>query len=422
MILATAPDAFRSAASRRGTPMSLPKHRQVALLIDTATDWGRRMIRGIGRYAQQQGGWDLWLEQRCQYAPGRLPPGWRGDGIIARVADRAMARHLARASGIVVNVSTARVPGATFPTVTADLRAAATLAIGHLLDQGFRHFAYYAPMALSFVEDHHHSFVQTLAKSGYSCSLLPAPAGKRPREGWRKHHKKLECWIRDLPKPVAVLTWTGRRGREVIYACRALGLSVPEQVAVLGADDDRLLCETCNPPLSGVALTSEQIGFEAAALLDRLMHGAKPPAKPILIKPTRVIVRLSTDTLAIDDEDVARAIAFIRAHASSPIQVADLLRAVPVSRRSLDRRFQQTLGRTPAEEIRRVRVARARPLLTDTDMPGPQVAVAAGFGSREYFARAFKQQTGLSPRQYRNRVHACRWMRALSSLQSVIRG
>ena len=386
--------------------MSLPKYPQVALLIDTATDWGRRMIRGIGRYAQQQGGWDLWLEQRCQYAPGRLPPGWRGDGVIARVADRAMARHLARASGVVVNVSTAKVLGSRFPTVTADLHAAAKLAVEHLLDQGFRHFAYYAPMNLSFVEDHHQCFVQLLADLGLSCSLLPAYGGKRPSAGWQKRQKKLERWIQGLPKPVAVLTWTGRRGREVIYACRALGLSVPEQVAVLGADDDTLLCETCNPPLSGIALTSEQIGFEAAALLDRLLHGANPPVDPVLIAPTRVIVRQSTDTLAIDDEDVARAIAFIRAHASHPIQVGDILRAVPMARRSMDRRFQQVLGRTAAEEIRRVHMERAKQLLAETDMPVPKVAAAAGFQSREYLARAFKLETGLSPRQYRNRIQA----------------
>ena len=200
---------------------------------------------------------------------------------------------------------------------------------------------------LSFVEDHHHSFVRTLAK---------------------------------------------------------LGLSVPEQVDVLGADDDTLLCESCNPPLSGVALTSEQIGFEAAALLDRMLHGQKPPLKPRLIAPDRITVRQSTDTLAIDDEDIARAIAFIRMNASSPIQASDVLRAVHVSRRSLDRRFQQVLGRTPAEEIRRVHLERAKHLLADTDMPVPNVAAASGYGSREYLARAFKQQTGLSPSQYRNRI------------------
>ena len=113
------------------------------------------MIRGIGRYAQQQGGWDIWLEQRCQHAPGRLPPDWRGDGIIARVADRAMGRYLTEAPGVVVNVSAARIPGAEFPTVTADLRAAARLAAGHLLDQGFRHFGYFAPPGLSYVDIRH---------------------------------------------------------------------------------------------------------------------------------------------------------------------------------------------------------------------------------------------------------------------------
>jgi len=278
--------------------------------------------------------------------------------------------------------------------------------VQHLLDQGFRHFAYYAPMTLSFVEDHHQIFVRLLAELGYTCSLLPAYGGKRPSAGWQKRQRKLERWIRDLPKPVAVLAWTGRRGREVIYACRALGLSVPEQVAVLGADDDTLLCETCNPPLSGVALTSEQIGFEAAALLDRMLHGAKAPAEPMLIAPARGVVRQSTDTLAIDDEDLARAIAFIRVNAARPVQVSDVLREVSISRRSLDRRFQQVLGRTPAQEIRRVHLERAKRLLADTDVPVPKVAAASGFGSREYLARAFKLETGLSPRQYRARLQA----------------
>jgi LacI family transcriptional regulator len=200
------------------------------------------------------------------------------------------------------------------------------------------------------------------------------------------------------------VTWTSDRGREVLYACRALGLLVPEQVAVMGGDEDSLLCETCNPPLSGVALTSERIGYEAAALLDRLLHGEARPAEPTLIEPTRVVVRQSTDTLAITDPDLAQAIAFIRVHAATAIRVSDVLRAVAVSRSWLERRFQESLGRSPAEEIRRVRLDRAKQLLAETEMPVPQVAVAAGFGSREYLAYAFKQVTGLTPREFRHRV------------------
>jgi len=362
------------------------------------------MIRGIGRYAQEQGGWDIWLEQRCQHAPGRLPPGWRGEGIIARVADRAMARYLAAAPGTVVNVSAARIPGVDFPTVTADLRVAARLAAGHLLDQGFRHFGYFAPLGLSYVEIHYHSFVEHLAEAGLSCDLFPALRGKGPSATWRRQQDDLRRWLQGLPKPVAVLTWTSDRGREVLYACRALGLAVPEQVAVMGGDEDALLCETCNPPLSGVALTSERIGYEAAALLGRLLHGEPCPKEPILNEPTRVVVRQSTDTLAITDPDLARAIAFIRAGAATPIQVSDVLREVPVSRSWLERRFQETLGRSPAEEIRRVRLERTKQLLADTDLPVPQIAAAAGFGSREYFAHAFKLSTGLTPREFRRRV------------------
>jgi len=384
--------------------MSARRNPQIALLIDTATDWGRRMIRGIARFAQEHGGWDIWLEQRCQHAPGRLPPGWRGAGVIARVADRAMARHLTAAPSVVVNVSTAQIPGVSFPTVAADLHAAARLAVEHLLDQGFRNFGYFAPLGISYVDVHYRSFVERIDEAGATCHLFPARRGTSPHAAWQRRQTELRQWLRRLPKPVAVLTWTSDRGREVLYACRALGLLVPEQVAVMGGDEDSLLCETCSPPLSGVALTSERIGYEAAALLDRLLHGKRPPAEPILIEPTRVVVRQSTDTLAINDPDLARAIAFIRMHAFEGIQVGDVLRAVAVSRSWLERRFQEALGRSPAEEVRRVRLERARQLLAETDLPVPQIAQRAGFGSREYLAHAFKQATSLTPRQFRQRV------------------
>ena len=200
------------------------------------------------------------------------------------------------------------------------------------------------------------------------------------------------------------MTWTSDRGREVLHACRALGLLVPEQVAVMGGDEDSLLCETCNPPLSGVALTSERIGYEAAALFDRLLHGKRPPREPILIEPTRVVVRQSTDTLAINDPDLARAIAFIRVHAAT---------AIRGQRRAPGRRCFAKLAGTPlpggarpqsSGRDPRVRLDRTKQLLAETEMPVPQIAAASGFGSREYLAYAFKQATGLTPREFRHRV------------------
>lgn len=388
----------------RHTPPDMPRHPSVALLIDTATEWGRQVIHGIANYADRQGGWDIWLQRRCQQAPGRLPPGWHGDGIIARVADRSLGRYLAEAPAPVVNVSAARIPGIHFPIVSIDVPAVARMATRHLLDHGFRNFGYYAPGGFSYAKAYYESVVQSLAEVGLDCSLFLGRRGARAAHHWKERQQELQRWLRELPKPVAVLAWSSDLAREASYGCQAIGLLVPEQVAVMAGGDDRVLCETCNPPLSAVAINSERIGYEAAALLDRLLRKKPCPSRPILVEPTHVVVRQSTDTLAVDDKDLAQAVAFIRANAGTPIQVSDVLRAVPVSRSRLERRFQKLLGRSPAEEIRRVRLERTKRLLAETDMPVPEIAVAAGFGSSEYLANAFKQATGLTPRQFRTRI------------------
>ncbi len=389
--------------SRRTNP-DTPRHPSVALLIDTATEWGRQVIHGIADYADRQGGWDIWLQRRCQQAPGRLPPGWHGDGIIARVADRNLGRYLAGAPAPVVNVSAARIPGIHFPIVSIDVPAVARMATRHLLDHGFRYFGYYAPGGFSYAKAYYESVVESLAQVGLDCSLFLGRRGTRAAHHWKERQQELQRWLRELPKPVAVLAWSSDLAREASYGCQAIGLLVPEQVAVMAGGDDRVLCETCNPPLSAVAINSERIGYEAAALLDRLLRKKPCPSRPILVEPTHVVVRQSTDTLAVDDRDLAQAVAFIRANAGEPIQVSDVLRAVPVSRSRLERRFQTFLGRSPAEEIRRVRLERTKRLLAETDMPVPEIAVAAGFGSSEYLAYAFKQATGLTPRQFRTRI------------------
>jgi LacI family transcriptional regulator len=388
--------------------MALSQTPHVAVLVDTATGWGRRLVRGIVNYGRGRGPWYLWIKSAGQQAPLWLPPGWRGDGIIARVGTRAAARHVAAARVPVVNISAIEIPGVEFPRVATDLPAAGRMAAEHLLDRGFQHFAYYGLEHRSFVERHYQGFAAAVSAVCADCPFYgtTAESGVGARTAWQTRQQGLFRWLKKLPKPVAIVTWTTEQGREVIHACRRLGLLVPEHVAVLAADNDELLCEACIPSLSGIALTSERIGFEAAGLLDRLMQGARPRKRTILIAPTGVLTRQSTDTLAVDDPDLARAVAFIRSHATDPVQVKDVLREVPVSRRWLERRFREVLGRGPAEEIRRVRLQRAKLLLAETDMPVPQVAVTAGFGSREYLAAAFKSQTGLSPRQYRRSTQA----------------
>lgn len=378
-----------------GQRLALPR---IAVLVDTSTGWGRRLVYGVMSYARKHGPWHLWIEPRGQHEHLRPPPGWAGEGIIARVSTDQMARELGAMKVPVVNVSGIQIKGADFPRVTTDLRASAKLAAQHFLDRGFRHFAYCGILRFSYVAEHYQGFAEAAAEAGCDCAVYKPSQTVR---GWKSQQADMARWLKELPKPAAVFTW-GLRGLAVLDACRWAGLSVPEEVAVLAGDEDDLLCEAALPPLSAIETPSEVIGHEAAAAMDRLIHGQPAPDKPYLLKPSRVVTRQSTDTLAVEDAEVAAAVQFIRLNAGRPIDVSEILRQIPISRRSLERRFEHVLGRTPAEEIRRVRLERARQLLLETDLPIPDVATASGFGSPEYLSYVFKGATGQSPLKYRS--------------------
>jgi LacI family transcriptional regulator len=383
-----------------------PPLRRVAVLVGISNDWGRRLVRGAVNYAHQHGPWTLWIAPGAIEPEARLPTGWQGHGIIARVASVAMERHVLSAGVPCVNISALELKGAPFPRVMTDLRTVARMAADHLRDRGFRNFAYYGPTHRSGVAHHYRGFVAALRSVGLDCTAHRRQPALRRGASWHLEQAQLVRWLRGLSKPVGVLTWFEECGQAVIDACREAGLLVPEEVAVLASNDDPLLCEACDPPLSGIACSSEQIGYQAAALLDRLMTGKRPLAEPILIEPTGVTARRSTDTLAIDNPALAQAVAFIRTHAAEPIRVSDVVRRVPFSRRQLEQEFQRTLNRSPAQEIRRVHLERARRLLGETDLSIPAVAAASGFGSPEHFARTFKAHCGHSPLKYRSLIRA----------------
>jgi LacI family transcriptional regulator len=374
---------------------------RVAVLVGTSTGWGRGIVRGIANYANKHGPWHVWVEGRGQDEPPRLPPGWVGEGIIARISNHTIARMVAAARVPTVNVSSIAISGVKAPRVANDVEATGRLAAEYLLDRGLRQFAYVGLPRLAYVRPHYEAFAATLAKAGYPCAVHSLTNG---RAGWLARQQALTGWLRELPKPVGILAWATPQGRAVLDACRWAGLLVPEQVAVLSGDDDQLLCSICTPPLSGIAVAAEQIGHQAAAVLARLLSGRRAPKRSRLIPPTGVITRRSTETLALDNPELAQAIAFIREHGAEPIQVDDVLKVVAISRRQLERYFQESLGRSPAEEIRRVRLERAKELLSQTDLPIPKVATACGFGTGEYLATIFKQATGLTPLKYRSQI------------------
>jgi len=336
----------------------------------------------------------------------RLPPGWEGRGTIARISNHYIARHVAAARAPVVNVSAIELRGVDFCRVTTDLRATGRLAAEHLLERGLKHFAYGASPRLSYVQHQYRGFADALGRAGYPCPSYEPGCRPNSHRGWAAQQRELAQWLTALPRPVGILAWATTLGRQLIESCHQIGLNVPEDVAILGGDWDELLCETSTPPLSGVAVPSEQVGHEAALQLDRLMRGEAAPAEPIRIEPHGVVARQSTDLLAIEDDDLAQAIRFIRGHAAEPIEVKDVLREVAISRRHLERGFQKVLGRSPSAEIRRQHIESARRLLTETDLPIPHVAAASGFSSPTYFAYIFKRETGLSPLKYRSATRA----------------
>lgn len=376
---------------------------QIAVLVDTSTAWGRRLIEGILSYTRMHGPWDVWLEPRGQSETLRLPKGWRGDGIIARVSTLAMAKELQRQDVPVVNVSGIRVPGADFPRVCTDNDGFARLAVDHFVDRGIRNIAYIGLPSRAYSTARQEAVRRACDAADCNFEVYRPYRGASSSGAWERGRASLGMWLRKLPKPTGILAWGVRRGSDVIEEAVHHRIRVPEEIAVLG-DDDELLCEAVQPPMSGVVVPSEQIGLQAADMLDKLMQGKTVASQEIALSPTGIVARASTDVLAIDDTDVADAIRLIRNHASNQLKVKDVADRLAISRRSLERRFQEVLRRTIGEEITRVRLERAKLLLATTEMAVPDVARASGYGSPEYLATVIKGETGLTPRQYRRQA------------------
>ena len=381
----------------------MPRIPQVALLIDTSTDYSTRVIQGVDQYMRSHRPWQLLVQPRGERERALMPKHWQPVGVIARVTHRALAVNLHERQIPVVNVSLSEVPGLPFPKVTIDELLVGAWAATHLWQRGFRHFGYCGLWRQpNYVDSCGPAFAAQLTE--YS----PTSRVWMPRKPGAAAHSTLtipllQSWLKRLPKPVGILAVDAEDAHNLVEACHAGGHHVPDDIAIIVGEDDRLLCEISHPPLASIDLNSERIGYEAAALLDRLLNGRQPPEQPIYLPPLRVIPRQSTDTLAMEDRDLALAVRYIREHAGEPLGVLDVLKQVPLARRTLEQRFLQVLGLTPAAEIRRVRIERAKDLLISTDWPIPKIASSSGFASTEVMNRLFRRELDVTPTQFRTR-------------------
>ena len=382
-----------------GANVRVKRPPKVALLVETSNAYARGLLRGIVSYIREHRQWSLYLSEHNR---GDRPPAWlahwNGHGIIARVENPAIAEALRPLTLPVVDVSAARLLPA-LPWFETDDSAIARLAFEHLLERGFTHFAYAGDDRFNWSKWRCEHFQNSVRAAGRDCSVY------RPTRGFSVDDEKqiddLANWIRDLPKPVGVMACYDLRGQQVLDACRRIGLAVPDEVAVIGVDNDDLLCELSDPPLSSVTPNTHRTGYEAARLLDEMMSGKKVEGEAHLIPPLGIATRQSTDVLAIHDRNVARAIHFIRQHACDGINVRDVLKAVPHSRRLLEGNFKKLIGRTPHEEILRVKLNRVKQLLMDTDLSLEEIAARAGFPHVEYLSVVFRREVGMPPSKFR---------------------
>ena len=381
---------------------------RVALLIESSRGFGRTLLRGITAYGRTHGHWAFFHEERELAAPlpGDLKR-WRPDGIIARLATNKLVQQV-RALGLpTVDLSCKYdVPGV--PSLTPDNAAIGRLAVEHFLERGFRRFAYCGLPGIPFSDRQEAGFQEALAARGFHADCfhfrkLPRTVVLAKVEAYAMQRTgDLADWLRGQPKPLALLACSDVRGQQVVSVCEQAGIAVPDEVAVLGIDNDDVQCELCNPSLSSIDPNVERIAYETAAILDCMMRGGASPPARISVPPRGVVARGSTDVLAIADREVAECIRFVREHACQPhIEIEDILASLNFSRSTLNRWFHKWLGRSPREEITRLRLNRAQDLLAATTLPLDEIARRCGFEHMESMCRMVKRMTGQTPGEYR---------------------
>ncbi len=373
--------------------LKLPR---VLLIIETSRSYGRGLVEGIGRYVGMHGPWAIEFRERGLADP--LTPWlkrWRGDGIISRTVRRADVDHLL-ATGI-PTVELFADPALGLPRVYPDNQAVGRLAAEHFLERGIHSVAFFALERTWWVQARCESFNAAARQQGVPCEVFLPPRHRRIRPD----DQEISRWVQRLPEPCGLFCACDSFALPIFKVCRILGIAIPEQIAVLGVDNDSVLCAVTQPPLSSVNLDAERIGYEAATLLDHLMAGRRRTHQALVIEPEGIVARQSTDILLLVDPDVAQAVRIIREHACRGLLVSQVTQAVGLSRRTLEQRFRRALGRTPKEEITRLQLERAKQLLRETTLRIEQIAKLCGFTSFKYFPRAFRRETGQTPRAYR---------------------
>jgi len=382
------------------------KRRRVALLIETSNAYARGVTRGIVEFVRHHEPWSIVVQEQGRGAdPPRWLKGWKGDGMIARIETPEIAQAITRVGCPVVDVSAGRYLKHV-PWVETDDRSVVDLAVEHLLERGFQSLAFCGDAGFNWSVWRQTYFTEIVQQRGARSFVHETAARTSPGYSWPRVRAGLKRWLKKLPRPIGVIACYDIRAQQLLDLCREQDIGVPEEMAVIGVDNDELLCELAEPPLTSVICNTHRTGYLAASLLQRQMDGEQIGGEATLLKPIGVATRQSTETLVIEDPDIAAALRFIREHAWQGINVADVLRVVPLTRRVLEKRFRRSIGRTPHEEINRLRIGRVKQLLLETDLTLSEIATRTGYQHDEYLSVAFKKAVGCPPGRFRRTAGA----------------
>lgn len=377
---------------------------RVALIVETSTLFGRRLLSGVAQYMRENAEWSVYFTDR---AVNDSPPAWiakwRGDGIITRIASPEIRSVLASRKIPVVDLNE-QLGGLGVPLISNDHAAVGKLAARHLMERGFQQFAYVGHAGHRWSDRRQAAFAQTVKRAGYPCAIYEGRKDdvRALREGvWENEVDRIAKWVAALPKPVGVMACNDFRALQLLSACTLADVAVPEQAAVIGVGADDVACELAHPPLSSVMLNAWRMGYEAASLLDRMMHGEAAPKAELLVPPLDVIGRRSTDVTAIADPIVAEATRFIREHACERINVETVLERMGVSRTSLQEHFKRAMNKSIHDVLIEARLGRVKELLAETELPIEKIAVRCGFRHPEYMSSVFRLRTGRTPASFR---------------------
>ncbi|MFH1195029.1 MAG: DNA-binding transcriptional regulator [bacterium] len=375
--------------------------KKIVLLVETSRAFGRQLIMGIARFSRLNGPWSFYKEPIDLKSSIPHLTSWKPDGIIMR--DTLIPKELLKLKiPTILAIHCSKYPR-DLAVIKTDSNAIAKMASEHLLSKGLQNFAFCGFKNFDWSNERGCYFDYFIKEAGCKIYNYIQPKSVKKID-WKNEQQHVSNWIKTLPKPIGIFACNDDRGQHILEVCKMINIKVPDDVAVIGVDNDPMICEIGDPPLTSIALNVESAGYNSAQLLSELMSGEKMTGQQILVSPTNIIQRQSSDILAVDDADVSAALRFIRANARNKILVKDIVKATRIGRRTLEQRFGKTIHSSIYNEIRRVRVEMISQMLIETDMPVSQITSLFNFTDVEHISRYFKKEKGLGLREFR-KIH-----------------